>query len=60
MTSFESVAVPFRRFGNRRGFTAQQLHECPVAADFYARFKHCFEDPPNVNFDVVLFIEPRI
>ena len=55
---YESVEVPFQKIGKRRGFTALQLMADPAAANFYKRYKHCFEPAPW-NIDAVLFIEPE-
>lgn len=53
--SYETVTVPFKTFGNRRGLTSFQLVEEPWLSDFVKSFPDCWEY--NINQDVALFIE---
>lgn len=56
MVKPETVEVPFTQFGNRRGFTRQQLEDDPIVWTFFQRFEYCFER--DFLHDCVIFIEP--
>ena len=46
MTSYETIAIPFKTRGNRQYLTELQLTEIPELQDFINRFPHCFERDP--------------
>lgn len=55
--AYETVEVPFRKFGNRRGLTFYQLHCDRELHEFVKRFRSSFEE--SVEHMAVLFIEPE-
>jgi hypothetical protein len=40
---YETVAIPFKQWGNRQVLTRKQLVEEPWLEDFVKRFPNCFE-----------------
>lgn len=54
---YQTVAVPFIQFGNRRGLTMQQFMENDWLVDLVRRFPAQFEYVPNT--EILLLIEPE-
>lgn len=49
MSEFETVKVPFQRFGNHSVLTEKQRHEDPMVAEFIELFRNSFVYHPNLE-----------